>query len=276
MAHTFQKHNVYPSLTLLLLATAMIGGAIVMLSREHLPIGQSDESQPTTAAPSSPEQPSTNSPAPADDSKTSALLTRPPKNSAQEQIRITVPFFSQAPYGQWDDPRHQDGCEEASAIMAVAWAQQKSWTTQQANTLIEEIAAYQERNFGNYHDTSVEDTAERILKGYFTFSNFEVQSNVTVTDIRTALEAGNIVIIPADGKKLKNPYFTNGGPERHMLVVIGYNPSTNQFITNDPGTRHGAGYRYSSATIQAAIRDYPSGYHEPITSLPTAMIVVHR
>jgi hypothetical protein len=39
-----------------------------------------------------------------------------------------------------------------------------------------------------------------------------------------------------------------------MLVIVGYD--SNGFITNDPGTRKGEGYRYSFATLMAAIHDW--------------------
>ena len=47
-------------------------------------------------------------------------------NQAGEIFEITgVPFTSQAPSGQWDNPVYQDGCEEAAALMAVYWAEGK-------------------------------------------------------------------------------------------------------------------------------------------------------
>jgi hypothetical protein len=50
----------------------------------------------------------------------SATLTVPVK-TVRPNINISVPFTSQAPLGQWKDERQQDGCEEASAAMAMAW-----------------------------------------------------------------------------------------------------------------------------------------------------------
>jgi len=61
-----------------------------------------------------------------------------------------------------------------------------------------------------------------------------------------------------------------------MLVVTGFDESSDEFITNDPSTRMGQGYRYSSFTIASALRDYPSGDRVPITSLPTAFIAVWK
>ena len=76
------------------------------------------------------------------------------------------------------------------------------------------------------------------------------------------LEAGHLVIIPTNGQALKNPNFTLPGPERHMLVVKGYDYETEEFITNDPGTRNGADYRYKKDLLFEAIRNYKTGFHE--------------
>jgi hypothetical protein len=48
-----------------------------------------------------------------------------------------------------------------------------------------------------------------------------------------------------------------------MLLVIGYDPLTRKFITNDPGTRKGAGYRYDESVLFDAIWEYPSGASDP-------------
>ena len=79
-----------------------------------------------------------------------------------------------------------------------------------------------------------------------------------------------------NGQKLGNPFFTAPGPERHMLVVIGYDPEKLEFITNDPGTRQGEAYRYPVNVLWLAIRDYPTGDHEPITEVVKKMIVIGR
>ena len=46
-------------------------------------------------------------------------------------VLLNVPFTSQAPFGEWSDPRHQDGCEEAAALMAVmAMSEDSKFKTQ--------------------------------------------------------------------------------------------------------------------------------------------------
>jgi hypothetical protein len=79
-----------------------------------------------------------------------------------------------------------------------------------------------------------------------------------------------------NGQKLGNPYFSGAGPERHMLLVRGYDPIKKQFITNDPGTKRGENYRYSESTIMNSILVYPTGYHEPTDESLKGMIVVKK
>ena len=88
------------------------------------------------------------------------------------------------------------------------------------------------------------------------------------------MSRGSLVLVPAFGQILGNPYFTPPGPATHMLVIRGYDETTKEFITNDPGTRRGEGYRYSYAALVRAIRDYPTGDHEPVPTLEKRMIVV--
>jgi len=191
-------------------------------------------------------------------------------------VIYSVPFISQAPNGQWEDPRFQDGCEEASIIMAMAWVRDKEAITQEeAIQAILAMSDFTEKTFGDFLDLSAEDTAE-LMRTYYGYENISVRYKISSENVKQALYRGSIVIVPADGRKLNNPYFSGGGPENHMLVIIGYDPETDIFTTNDPGTKRGAGYEYSSSVVDTAVRDYPTGYHEPNPDPKTAMIEVWR
>lgn len=191
-------------------------------------------------------------------------------------ITLPVQFTSQAPFGEWSDPRQQDGCEEASAFMAVKWARGEQFTSAEAKSAIVGMSDWEKMTFGVFMDTSIDDTAERLLRRYLDFSNFEVKKNIGSADIKSALSQGHVVIVTIDGQRIANPYFQGGGPARHMLVVTGYDSATDEFITNDPGTSLGGGYRYSASVLHSSLRDYPSGDHAPLTALPTAMIIVSK
>ncbi len=188
-----------------------------------------------------------------------------------------IPFIAQAPRGDWEDLRQQEGCEEASVLMAVAWARGLSFDAQQAEAAIINMAEYQKARFGYFIDTSAHDTYNRLFRSYFFFSDARYEEQVGTDDILRELAAGNLVIITANGRALNNPNFRAGGPLRHMLVVLGYDHANGEFITHEPGTSRGAYYRYSHATIQTALNDYSSGEYAPLPQPPrTAMIVVEK
>lgn len=193
-----------------------------------------------------------------------------------KNVLLDAPFIVQAPFAEWSDPRQQDGCEEAAVLMAVRWARGEELTKAQAKKEILTASAYQSEQYGEYRDTSAEDTAERILYGYFGYKNYEVKKDITAIDIIKELMLGNVIIAPMDGQVLGNPFYTRPGPERHMLLINGYDADTEEFITNDNGTRKGEGYRYARDVLFDAIRDYPSGYHVPIEVSVKVMIVVRQ
>jgi hypothetical protein len=193
------------------------------------------------------------------------------------QVLLSVPFAAQAPLGEWSDQRQQDGCEEASVMMAMKWVNGEIFANSEAvKQELLQLSAYQQQTYGEFRDSSAQDTAERLLKGYYQFASYEVKAVREVSDLITELQAGHLLVVPANGKALKNPHFTNGGPDRHMLVIKGYNPTAKQFITNDPGTRHGENYKYDEQVLFAALRDYETGYHLPIVEARKMMIVVKK
>ena len=59
-------------------------------------------------------------------------------------------------------------------------------------------------------------------------------------------------------------------------MIRGYDSDKGEFITNDPGTKRGELYRYDQDVLYNAIRDYPSGYHKPITRIEKTMILVWK
>ncbi|HOY55964.1 MAG TPA: C39 family peptidase [bacterium] len=188
-----------------------------------------------------------------------------------------VPFLVQAPFGEWKDPRQQDACEEAASLIAVSWATGISKISKtETKEKILDIVKYQTENFGEYRDTSAADTLKYIIKGYFNYQKARLEENIKIEDIITELAHGNLVIVPANGQALHNPYFTQPGPERHMLVLRGHDSIKKEFIANDPGIGRGEKYHYPQETLWAAIRDYETGYHVLITGVKKTMIVVEK
>lgn len=187
-----------------------------------------------------------------------------------------VPFTAQAPTGQWSDPIFQNGCEEASITMAAYWISGKPLTPAVAEREMRAQAAYEEEWLGHSVDTSIEDTRLLLEKQYGISARAEHTDEETLPRLREALAGGAIVIVPADGRKLGNPYFRPPGPVRHMLVVIGYDAATREFITHDPGTKRGANYRYGETVLFEAIRDYPTGEHLPFRDDHKVILIIPK
>jgi len=219
--------------------------------------------------------------APIPEARPSSPPGAPSTKTAVEEARPAVvmhnvPFTSQAPLGNWKDPRQQAGCEEAAALIAMGWVRGDTFTPSGAEKTIIAISEYELKNYGSYEDASAKDTVDWILKGYFNYSNVRLKYDIGVGDIKRELANGNVVIAPMNGQTIGNPYYTPPGPLRHMVVFIGYDDNKKEFITNDPGTSRGESFRYSYDRIQTSLQDYETGDHVPITSHRTAMIVVSK
>lgn len=191
-------------------------------------------------------------------------------------VIFSVPFISQAPSANWSNPIFQDACEESSVIMAMSWVNNENLDKVVAETKILGMADWQQELYGEYRDTSAEDVISRLFNGYFGYTNVFLKAVTSADDIIAELEAGHIIISPMNGQALKNPNFTAPGPERHMGLVKGYDYGTEEFITNDPGTRNGKNYRYSKDLFFTAIRDYATGYHEPFPEDVKNVIIIKK
>ena len=210
---------------------------------------------------------------------TSADLARIPmvnKDRSETIITNDVPFVAQAPLGDWSDPRQQDGCEEASVLMAIAWAHNEELGPKQARTDIVAMSDWERNRYGYYQDTGVVDTAERLVNAYVGYTNYTIDTQANVETLITALQSGHIVILPINGQVFEPFHYTPPGPARHMIVVHGYNPETDTFSVHDPGTSQGVNLQVTSATLQNAWRDYASGEQVAIPELPDAMIVIKK
>lgn len=179
-------------------------------------------------------------------------------DNSKSVVIIDVPFISQAPGGNWDETVFQDGCEEASVIMAMKWVYGQKITKEGAEEEIRKISEFEDGLFPKAIDISADDTV-KLVKEYYNFSNIEIKKNINANEIKNELKKGNVVLVPAYGRALKNPYYTAGGPTTHMLVVIGWDENRKEFITNDPGTKRGEKYRYGEKVLFDAIWQYPTG-----------------
>lgn len=190
-----------------------------------------------------------------------------------------VPFISQAPEAQWSDPVFQNGCEEASIIMVGAWLEGREslGSPAEVSTRIRALSGMADELFGpDAYDTSADDTAVLLRNLAGTKGDVSVKHDATLDDIRSAVEEGGVVLAPMDGRLLANPHYTAPGPEHHMIVILGYDMETREFVVNDPGTRFGAGWRYGEERLYDAIRDYRTGHYLPDQEWEKTVIVVRK
>lgn len=114
-------------------------------------------------------------------------------------------------------------------------------------------------------------TAEQSARVVSDFLKLKVQiiKDPTVDQIKTGIAQGKLVLVPAAGRLLSNPFFKSPGPLYHMLVVKGY--TATQFITNDPGTRRGENYPYGFDVVLDANHDWNNG--DPVNGSRKVIIV---
>lgn len=173
----------------------------------------------------------------------------------KEQHKITilpVPFTSQAPFANWEMP-YQEACEEASMIMAGEYFKgnkKLQLDPSYADAEILKLVEW-ETNHGFAQDVTAQEVAS-ILKDYYALGASVVKYNPQV--IKQAILERKLVLLPAAGRLLGNPYFRRPGPLYHMLVVKGF--EDNEFITNDPGTKRGENFRYNESILAYAVHDW--------------------
>jgi len=187
----------------------------------------------------------------------------------------SAPFTSQAPHAKWDD-LHDEACEEASIIMAYYYLENKEKISiKEAESEIQAMVDFQMSYFGSHKDLTAEemvDLTEQFYEKKLSVKNFESKQEA-LTYMKENLAQENIFIIPAAGRKLENPYFKTPGPLYHALVIKGFDETTKEFITNDPGTRRGESFRYSYDVIWDSIHDFPGKKDDILEGNKTVILV---
>jgi hypothetical protein len=170
-------------------------------------------------------------------------------------VNLSVPFTSQAPEGNWDQP-WQDACEEAAILMLDAYYKKYNVSPLFSKDELLKMVDWQtERGLGySIQMSDIKKTISWYMGDSFKFS---ILNNPTVEDIKQSLVAGHPVLVVAYGKALNNPHFSGEGPEYHALIIRGY--TDEEFVTNDPGTKFGEGFKYSYENLMESIHDWNGG-----------------
>ena len=183
------------------------------------------------------------------------------------EVRLEVPFTSQAPLENWMMP-YQDACEEATILMALRYAEGKSIeSAEEAAEDLRLLASWNVEMYGDSVDESIEEVQE-LLQYMERSLSTRILVNPTIEDLQRELAQENIVIVPHIGWQMDNPYF-RPGVLYHMLVLTGYDDQGN-FITNEPGTQRGKSHRYPFGRIMNAMHDL----NDPLEEGRKAVLVV--
>lgn len=171
-------------------------------------------------------------------------------------LNIEMPFFTQAPYSNWDYP-WQEACEEASALLVANLYKQMNLDKAGFNSWLLKLVDWEMETFGAYEHTTVAQTVE-MLETNFGLKTV-IHEDPSFEDFQEILAEGHLIIAPFAGQYLGNPNYKNGGPVYHMMVVKGYDREKSQVVTHDVGTRNGADYVYDWQTVEFALHDWHDG-----------------
>ncbi|HYE60157.1 MAG TPA: C39 family peptidase [Candidatus Kapabacteria bacterium] len=196
--------------------------------------------------------------APVMNTSTPLITTTTAVSVLPKEINLPVPFTSQAPEKNWDQP-WQDACEEAAILMMDGYYKGYNVSPLFAKDEIIKMVAWEEEK-GWGRSIEIEKIAtlfESYLRYKETGRKVRIIENPTVGQIKKYLANKTPVYVVADGKTLPNPHFRNGGPAYHALVIRGYTET--EFITNDPGTQFGKNFSYAYDDLMNSIRDWNGG-----------------
>lgn len=187
-------------------------------------------------------------------------------------VNFTVPFTPQAPTGNWDE-LHNEACEEAGVIMAKEYFYGNTEAIIPASLVesqLQKLTQWQQHNLGHYLDSTSAEIALMAEANYGLKT--QLIENFSIDDVKLALSQDKLVLVSANGRLLKNPYYKPPGPLHHLLLIKGFDENGN-FITNDSGTKRGAGYLYSFNALYDAAGDWDPAKNTVDTNKKIAIVV---
>jgi len=177
----------------------------------------------------------------------------PPPNFVQ----LAVPYINEAPEGIWEGP-WKNACEEASITMIEKYYQGKNEVSiKEAKEFM--IMLFEKQN--EIWNSNTDADAQRATRLIHEYTNYQAKIIIdpTIEKIKEQLNLGQPVISLHYGKELNNPNipFLTTGSYYHMMVIIGYDNQTQEFITNDDGDiKTGAAHRYDYDLFMNSLHDF--------------------
>lgn len=173
------------------------------------------------------------------------------------QVSLAVPYVNEAPDGNWTGP-WKNACEEAAIVMVERFYKgQTAVTVADAKAALRRLFAVQDDRWGSNANSDAARTAE--IANSLSLFKATVVTEPTLEDIKKELAAKRPVITLHKGFDLgnKNIPFLPTGSSYHVLVLIGYDEVSQEFITHDDGDeKAGKGRRYPYSTVMNSMHDY--------------------
>jgi len=177
------------------------------------------------------------------------LVYRPTAESPKPKIFLKIPYFSQAPDGQWVAP-WDEACEEASILMIDAYYRgQTQIDKNRGKQTILDMVKWEDTVLKTNTDTDAAQTVRLIrAKASFTAT---IKRNPLIEEIKKEIAEGRPILFMHNMYKLYDE--RDLGDSYHVSVITGYDDTTGEFLVNDPA-RPRERYRYE--ILMNALHDF--------------------
>lgn len=160
-------------------------------------------------------------------------------------------FFSQAPYGNWNQP-YQDACEEASLLIWYYYIKWLNKSKTEYNKDLLDMVDLERKTLWYFESTTITEM-KQIINIRDPTIKAKIIEHPTIRDIEKEISQNNAVIAPFYGKWINNPHYSLEGPEYHFMVIKWYDQTN--FITHDVWTSKWKNREYTKSTIMDNIHD---------------------
>jgi uncharacterized protein YvpB len=189
---------------------------------------------------------------------------------------IDVPYVSEAPEDNWSG-NWVNACEEATIAMVEKYYEGvKTVSVLEAKNYLQNLFDEEDKLYGHNKNTDASQILELI--GLYSKFSARIKTNPTIDDLKNEILGGRPVISLHRGFDLKNPNipFSPVKSSYHTLVVVGFDDTTEEFVTHDPGDdKDGPEHRYSYKDFMYSLHDY-NKEADKTDGVPTAIFTSRK